>query len=210
MRRGAGGGRATAGEGDYRALLAPWVEPAALERMVRYAELLERWSQRHSLVRFSTREELVGRHLAEAAAAAPLLGAGGRLVDVGSGGGLPGVPLLVVKGGWSGLLIEPRLKRWAFLRQVIRELGLPAEAVALRYEEVVDGTWDAVTVRALTVDGRFLSWARGRLAPAGRVLVWTTDEGVDRLADAAGWRVLSSPLPASRHGRLAQLHPCST
>jgi len=178
--------------------------------MVRYAELLERWSSSHSLVRFSTREELVRRHLAEAVAAAPLLGDGGRLLDVGSGAGLPGVPLLVVKAGWSGLLAEPRVKRWAFLRQVIRELDLAAEAVAARYEELVEGAYEAITVRALTVDRRFLDWARGRLVESGRVLLWTTEEGVDRLSSARGWRVLSSPLPASRHGRLAQLHPCST
>lgn len=210
MRRGGSGGRGGLGEGDYRCLLGSWVGPEALDRMVRYAELLERWSGSHNLVRFSTREELVRRHLVEAVAAAPLLGDGGRLLDVGSGAGLPGVPLLVVKGGWRGVLIEPRLKRWAFLRQVIRELELPAEAVALRYEAVAEGTCDAITVRALTVDGRLLDWARGRLAETGRLLVWTTEGGVDRLANAPGWRVLSSPLPASRHGRLAQLHPCST
>jgi 16S rRNA (guanine527-N7)-methyltransferase len=143
-------------------------------------------------------------------AAAPLLGEAGRLFDVGSGAGLPGVPLLVVKVGWSGVLIEPRVKRWAFLRQVVRELSLPAEVVALRYEEVVEAPCDVITVRALTVDPPFLDWARARLAEEGRLLVWTTEEGVSRLATAPRWRVLSSPLPASRHGRIAQLHPCST
>jgi 16S rRNA (guanine527-N7)-methyltransferase len=204
------GGYGGTGDDGYRELLARWVDAAALGRMVRYAELLERWSAHHSLVRFSTREELVRRHLLEAMAAAPLLGEAGRLVDVGSGAGLPGVPLLVVKVGWSGVLIEPRVKRWAFLRQVVRELSLPAEVVALRYEEVEEAPCDAITVRALTVDPPFLAWARARLVEAGRLLVWTTEEGVSRLATAPGWRVLSSPLPASRHGRIAQLHPCST
>lgn len=204
------GGRGGGGGDDYRELLARWVDGAALEPLVRYAELLERWSARHSLVRFATREELVRRHLVESVAAAPLLGDAGRLFDVGSGAGLPGIPLLVVKAGWSGALIEPRLKRWAFLRQVVRELSLPAEVVALRYEEVVEAPCDVITVRALAVDQPLLDWARARLVEAGRLLVWTTDEGADRLANAPGWRVLSSPLPASRHGRIAQLHPCST
>jgi 16S rRNA (guanine527-N7)-methyltransferase len=178
--------------------------------MTRYAELLERWSRIHSLVRFSTPAELVRRHLVEALAAAPLLTGEGRLLDVGSGAGLPGIPLLVVTTGWRGVLVEPRVKRWAFLRQVIRELELPAEAVAVRFEELAEGIFQAITVRALAVDGPLLQWARTRLGEGGRLLVWTTAEGVDRLATARGWRVLSSPLPASRHGRLAQLHPCST
>ncbi len=65
-----------------------------------------------------------------------LLEGEGTLLDVGSGAGLPGVPLLIARPGWRGVLLEPRQKRWAFLKTVIRELELDAEAVDRRYEEL--------------------------------------------------------------------------
>ena len=63
-----------------------------------------RWSARHNLVQFWSGEERVERHILEALAAAPLLGSMGRLLDVGSGAGLPGVPLLAVRPRWGGLI----------------------------------------------------------------------------------------------------------
>jgi 16S rRNA (guanine527-N7)-methyltransferase len=198
------------GRRRYRELLANDVGGAQLEALAHYAELLERWAGTHNLVRFSSPEELVRRHLIEALAAAPLLAEQGFLVDVGSGAGLPGIPLLVVKPGWRGLLVEPRQKRWAFLSHVIRELGLAAEAAAARYQELAGGAFDVVTVRALGSYPQLLEWARPRLAEGGAVLIWTTDGGESELSALPGWRVVSFRLPASRHGRLAQLHPCST
>ena len=118
----------------YRELLDEHLKGAVLERMVRYAELLELWSAKHSLVRFAEPRELVDRHLLDALAGVRLLEGRGRLLDVGSGAGLPGVPLLIAKPRWRGVLLEPRQKRWAFLKLVIRELGLDAEAVDRRYE----------------------------------------------------------------------------
>ena len=111
---------------EFADLLAAHADGPALLRLTRYAELVERWSGRHNLVRFSNRSELVQRHILEALAAAPLLKGSGRLLDVGSGAGLPGVPLLAVRPQWGGVLLEPRQKRWAFLRTVVRELGLEA------------------------------------------------------------------------------------
>ncbi len=194
----------------FRELLAEVAAGVELDRLVRYAELLEQWSAVHSLVRFADRQELVRRHLLEALAAAPLLGERGRLLDVGSGAGLPGVPLLVARPGWRGVLLEPRQKRWAFLKLVIRELGLEAEAVAARYQELGEGEYDAITERALGGGEELLAWAGGRLAPGGSLLLWTTVEDLGRLTAAPGWRVLSFALPASRRGRLAQLRQCFT
>ena len=90
------------GEVSFRGLLAEYLEGDALERMVIYAELLETWSARHNLVRFSDRRELVERHLLDALSGVCLLTGEGTLLDVGSGAGLPGVPLLVARPGWRG------------------------------------------------------------------------------------------------------------
>jgi 16S rRNA G527 N7-methylase RsmG len=88
-----------AGHVSFERLLARHADGAELRRLVRYAELLEQWSSTHNLVRWSGREQLVERHIADALAACAVLGDRGVLLDVGSGAGLPGVPLLVVHSG---------------------------------------------------------------------------------------------------------------
>lgn len=197
---------------SYRELLEGHVTGAALDRLVRYAELVELWSARHNLVRFRDRRELVERHLVDSLAGLRLLGGHGLLLDVGSGAGLPGVPLLAARPSWRGVLLEPRQKRWAFLRLVIRELGLDARAVDRRLEEL-DGEppFDLVTSRAVGDHRGLLDWAAaGRLASGGGVALWTTVDGEAAVAGAAGWRVVSWPLVGLDRGRLVLARPCST
>lgn len=197
---------------SFDQLLARYAVGAELRKLVRYAELLERWSGTHNLVRWSSREELVERHIVDALAARGLLGERGCLLDVGSGAGLPGVPLLAVCPGWRGVLLEPRQKRWAFLKLVVRELDLPAEALRQRYQayRASEGPFDVVTARALGGYGELLGWARPRLSDQGSVLLWATSVVERELAELAAWRVLSSPLPGTERGRLVQMVPCFT
>jgi 16S rRNA (guanine527-N7)-methyltransferase len=198
-------------EAPFVELLAPHCDGETCGRLARYAELLERWSRRHNLVRYRSRRELVERHLLDSLAAAPNLAESGRLLDVGSGAGLPGVPLLAARPGWSGVLLEPRLKRWAFLRLVVRELGLSAEVDRARYQDITgDATWDAITVRAVGDFAGVLDWAWPRVSVGGQVVLWTTKETEIALREMAGWRVLSSSLPGLDRGRLVRLQPCST
>ena len=196
---------------SFAELLSAHAEGSALMRLARYAELVERWSGRHNLVRYSSRSELVQRHILDALAAAPLLAGRGRLLDIGSGAGLPGVPLLAVRPQWSGLLLEPRQKRWAFLRTVVRELGLAADVACSRYQDLGEcPPFDVVTVRAVGDHHALLEWARGRLVRTGEVVMWTTIDIEAALQAVAGWRVLSSRLPGLDCGRLARLQPCFT
>jgi len=197
--------------GSFRALLEEHLDGFALERMVRYAELLETWSARHNLVRFSSRRELVERHILDAIAGERLLEDEGVLLDVGSGAGLPGVPLLVARPGWRGVLLEPRKKRWAFLKRVIRELELDARAVDLRYEELpADVFYDLISARAVGGHRALLGWARSHLEDGGAVALWTTIEGEREVAAEKGWRVLSWPLVGLDRGRLVSLRKRST
>ena len=199
------------GRKSFRDLLAPHCAGETLDRLVRYAELLEKWSRCHNLVRYTGREELVTRHLLDSLAAAPLMGSHGRLIDVGSGAGLPGVPLLAACPGFSGVLLEPREKRWAFLKLVIRELGLDATTERARYRDLENGClWDAVTVRAVGNQREILGWALTRLAANGTVFLWTTQEAEDGLREVTDWHVLSSALPGLDRGRLVRLQPCFT
>ncbi len=195
----------------YAELLAPHCRGETLHRLVRYAELLERWSGRHNLVRYGSRRELVERHILDSLAAAPFLAENGRLLDVGSGAGLPGVPLLAARPAWSGVLLEPRQKRWAFLRLVVRELSLSARVDRLRLEDFCGSPpWEAITVRAVGNLTEILKWAHSRLSDDGQVVVWTTEDGEARLRERRRWRVLSSSLPGLDRGRLVRLEPCST
>lgn len=201
-------------EPSYRALLAEELGGRALDRMIRYAELLEEWSARHNLVRFASRRELVRRHLLDALAGVRLLEGAGRLLDVGSGAGLPGVPLLIARPEWTGILLEPRQKRWAFLKRVIRELELRAEAVDRRYEELgSDESFDLITARAVGGHRALVNWAGKHLSPGGGVALWTAEDGEGEVSLAGGWRVLSWPLVGLDRGRLVHLEPegpCST
>jgi 16S rRNA (guanine527-N7)-methyltransferase len=197
---------------NFRELLSAHLSGDELCRLVRYAELVEKWSAVHNLVRYKSRRELVERHLLDALAAHELMGDRGKLLDVGSGAGLPGVPLLAVRPGWRGVLLEPRHKRWAFLRQVVRELGLEAEVVASRYQQWSGGesAFDVITARAVGGLDELLEWAQGRLAEGGRLLLWGTEDDQEALRGRGGWRVLSSPLPSLARGRLLQLSRCFT
>jgi 16S rRNA (guanine527-N7)-methyltransferase len=190
----------------FRELLSGKTPPEFLDALVRYAELLERWSARHNLVSFGDRRELVERHLLDALEGTRLLEGAGRLLDVGSGAGLPGVPLLIARPHWRGVLLEPRHKRWAFLKTVIRELGINATAVDRRLEDYdPDEPFDLVTSRAVGRHGALLAWAEGRLAAKGGVAVWTSEDGERELGERAGWRVLSWPLVRLDRGRLVYL-----
>lgn len=195
-------------ESSFRGLLSPHFSGSTLDLMVRYAELLEEWSARHNLVRFSCRRELVHRHLLDAHAGARLLVGAGRLLDVGSGAGLPGVPLLIAQPRWEGILLEPRQKRWAFLKRVIRELDLPAEAVDQRYQDLGSAErFQLVTARAVGRYEDLLAWAEDHIAPGGGVALWTTQDGQEQASLVGGWRVLSWPLVGLDRGRLIHLEP---
>ena len=194
----------------FEELLRGAAQPAAADLLARYATLLEQWSARHNLVRFGSRRELVARHLLEALAAAELMEEEGVLVDVGSGAGLPGIPLLCAKPGWRGVLLEPRQKRWAFLKLVVRELGLSARVEQARFQEAAVSRADLVTARAVGGHEAMLAWARPRLSSGGRVMIWGTKDEEQRLRRLSGWHVVSSRLISLDRGRLIQLQVCST
>lgn len=186
--------------------------PETLAALARYAELVAEWSERHSLVRFASEEDLIERHILDSLAGLVYLGNRGILLDVGSGAGLPGVPLLIARRGWRGVLLEPRQKRWAFLKRVARELELEVKVSRERYQ---DHHWegagyDAITARALGKYDDLLWWAEGAVRARGSVLLWLTEDVVAEVNASAHWRVLSSRLPALERGRLVQYQACFT
>jgi len=193
-------------------LLEPWVaDPDQREQLAHFAGLLARWNAVHNLVADATPEVLVRDHLLDSLAGTIAMTNHGRLLDIGSGAGFPAIPLLVCVPQWRGTLLEPRHKRWAFLKLVVRELGLDAEVLATSYQLLDDDQrdFDLVTSRALGGFAALLPWIRTRLSPTGSVLLWVGENQLGSLSAISGWHVLSSPSVGHERKRLARLQPCT-
>jgi 16S rRNA (guanine527-N7)-methyltransferase len=179
--------------------LKPGLEAAAA--LARFLELLERWNRVHNLTGIRNRDELVDRHLAESLALAPFV-VGPRACDIGSGAGLPGIPLAVVLPGISFALIESRRKRASFLRQARAALGLDnVEVLNARAEDVATGPFDTVLARAVAPPAELLGLAGPLVAPGGRlVLLSGEDKGREIVARARGFTAVpvDSAAPALR------------
>ena len=162
------------------------------EQIRTYIDLLLRWNRRISLTAIESPEEIVRTHFAEcllATKAAPNLH--GRLADVGTGAGFPGLPLRMYIPDLHLTLIEPNAKKCAFLAEAIRALDLKAvEIIQRRYEDVraPDPPFDIVTARALGQFQEFADWAESVLAPNGRVMVWTGPDGKSELERKKSWK----------------------
>ena len=195
---------------SFLELIQGRVPVGAVDRLVAYGELLEQWSLRHNLVKVASREELVERHLLESLAPLGQLDQVGHMVDIGSGAGLPGIPLLCAMDQWSGVLVEPRRKRWAFLSLVVRELGLGARVLRTRYEGLDEGGFNLITARAVGGHDKLLAWAPEHLAPSGAVALWATTDEARRLGGLSGWSMVTSPLIGLERGRLIFFKVCST
>lgn len=151
-----------------------------LERFVRYLELFERWNESINLTSIRDRQTLVLRHFVEPGVARPLLaGAGPRLLDVGSGPGIPGLPLKILEPERECYLVEASSKKATFLREVIDCLELEgAHVLEGRLEELVQqedfpAPVHLLTARAWTSGyGPMLGLMAQQVAPGGRAILY--------------------------------------
>src|SRR5215469_16497711 len=141
-----------------RALLKPYVSAELSDGLIgqasEYLDLLIRWNGRISLTAIRRPEEIIERHFGESlftgARLASWLAAGSTLLDYGSGPGFPGLPIQMLLPGIRVTVAESQAKKVAFLREVIRTLGLSAEVWPRRVEEMEgDRRFDTVTMRAV-------------------------------------------------------------
>ena len=120
---------------------------------------------------------------------------GGRLADLGTGPGLPGIPLAIVKPGLHVTLVESNGKKARFLREAVRQLGLKDVRVAESRIEAVDepGTYDAITARALATLPLILELGGHLLKPDGALLAMKGVYPADEIAALPeGWTVTAS------------------
>ncbi|HUM02180.1 MAG TPA: 16S rRNA (guanine(527)-N(7))-methyltransferase RsmG [Thermoanaerobaculia bacterium] len=154
-------------------------------RLARFCLLLLSANQRMNLVSAAAAQpaELVGRHLFDAFQGLPLLPGprpgGLSLLDIGSGGGFPAVPLLIVRGDLDGTLVESTGKKCRFLSEALGELSLTAEVANARFPDSFPmkppARFDLLTSRAVAEAGRLVRAARPLLRPGARALLWTTE-----------------------------------
>lgn len=154
-----------------------WGVPAAsgqIDRIAAYFDLLLEWNVRVNLTGARSLEELLGDHLPDSFALARLCPAASVVVDVGAGGGLPGVPFSVLRPDCRTLLVEPRAKRTAFLATAKRVLGCATMEVArCRHDELSRGSFDVASSRATFPPEAWIEAGSPLVRAGGRVVVFT-------------------------------------
>lgn len=174
------------------------------EKIRAYVTLLLKWNRTISLTSVKKEAEILRFHFGESVFALPAVsGIHGRLADVGTGAGFPGIPLRIFDEHIDLLLIESNAKKCAFLNEAVRELGLDGTHVLrARYgdeSESLRASLEIVVSRALGGYAGLLSWSSEVLAPAGKVILWLGEEDAQQVGLTRGWLWQPEiPIPGAR------------
>jgi 16S rRNA (guanine527-N7)-methyltransferase len=145
-----------------------------LDRAQRYAQILAGAGVERGLLGPREVDRLWDRHILNSAAVAELFDSNDRIADIGSGAGLPGIPLALARPDLRLTLIEPLLRRSEFLREVVDDLGLEITIVRGRAEDrsvrQQVGEMDAVVSRAVASLDKLTKWSLPLLRPDGRMV----------------------------------------
>jgi 16S rRNA (guanine527-N7)-methyltransferase len=181
--------------------------PKGLARLLAYLALLDKWNRVYNLTAVREPERMVSHHLLDSLTAVPYF-TGPAVLDVGSGGGLPGIPLAIARPDLQVTLIDSIAKKTAFLQQVKTELGLGNLAVATGRVEAFrpETGFDVITSRAFSDLREFVTLTRHLLKPGGR---WLAMKGLypneelallpDSVEVSADHALVVPGLDASRH-----------
>jgi len=156
-----------------------------------YIRILLQWNEKFNLTAIRDPLEILYRHFCESMFAATKFSLGqGRLADVGSGAGFPGIPLKILCPGIQLFLIESNLKKATFMAEVIRELGLAdTQVLVRRYEELGEelAPLDFVCSKALGEFRPLLKWASSAHLAAANVLLWIGGRDLEGIQKLSGW-----------------------
>src|SRR5574340_1694621 len=179
----------------------------AAPRLLAYLALLDKWNRVYNLTAVRDTDRMVSHHLLDSLAAVPYF-RGEAVLDVGSGGGLPGIPLAIARPELQVTLIDSIAKKTAFLLQAKAELGLAnLNVVTGRVEDYRPAAgFDVITSRAFSDLKEFVSLTRHLLKPTGR---WLAMKGLlphEEVASLPDWARVSAHhalavpgLEAARH-----------
>jgi 16S rRNA (guanine527-N7)-methyltransferase len=165
--------------------------PKQVASIQRYMAMLLAWNEKVNLTAIRDPLEILYRHFCESMYAAVAVPLGkGRLADVGSGGGFPGLALKIACPELQVFLIESNVKKATFLAEVVRELGLADTRVLVsRYEELGDeiAPLDVVCSRALGEFEKFLGWASSEHVAAKQAILWVGGRDLDEIKRIRKW-----------------------
>lgn len=166
-------------------------EDGQVLKIQQYMKMLLTWNEKINLTAIRDPLEILYRHFCEsmyAAVAVPL--EKGRLADVGSGGGFPGLPLKILRPNLEVFLVESNVKKATFLAEVVRELGLTdIHVLVSRYEELSEELvpLDTVCSRAVGEFVPFLKWAGSERIAARQAILWIGGRDLDEVRRIGGW-----------------------
>jgi 16S rRNA (guanine(527)-N(7))-methyltransferase RsmG len=156
-----------------------------------YIRILVQWNEKLNLTAIRDPLEILVRHFCESmfgALAVPIQH--GRLADIGSGAGFPGIPMKILRAKIDLVLVESSIKKGTFLAEVVRELGLNNSRVLIsRYEELGEelAPLDVVCSRAVGDFGPFLEWAASEKVSAEKVVLWIGGRDMDEARKSGEW-----------------------
>jgi 16S rRNA (guanine527-N7)-methyltransferase len=176
-------------------------------KLITYLGLLQKWNRVYNLTAIREQARLVSYHLLDSLAVVPHL-SGGSIVDVGSGAGLPGIPLAIARPEWELTLLESNHKKGTFLKQAVIELGLPNVTVCIERSE----NWhpakraDIAISRAFSDLAGFVDAIRHAIRPRGAFAAMKgvhPDEEIEQLSSDVK---LESVIPLQVPGLRGQRH----
>jgi 16S rRNA (guanine527-N7)-methyltransferase len=156
-----------------------------------YIRTLLRWNEQLSLTAIRDPLEILYRHFCESMFAAGAIPVDkGRLADIGSGPGFPGIPMKIIRPELELCLVESNIKKGTFLAEIVRELQLTNTRVLIsRYEELGEeiAPLDYVCSRAVGEFQPFLEWAGSERVQARRVILWIGGRDLEEVRKLKNW-----------------------
>ncbi len=190
-----------------RGLAAMQLDAALAPPLLTYLTLLDRWNRTYNLTAIRDPLEMVTRHLLDSLAMQPYLESG-TLADLGTGPGLPGIPLAIARPQLQVTLVESNGKKARFMREAVRQLGLGNARVAESRAEALaePAAYDHLTARAMDTLTGIIRVGGHLLRPGGRLLAMKGVYPHDEIAQLpAGWSV-EQVLPLSVPGLTGERH----
>ena len=181
---------------------------AQIDLLDRYLALLAKWNQTYNLTAVREEKRMVSYHLLDSLSLVPHLDGGDRLLDVGSGGGMPGIPAAIARPDLQVVLLDSNHKKTTFLRQVVVELGLPNVQVMTERVEAYqpEQKFDRITSRAFSELAEFVKLTRHLLADHGQYVAMKGVYPYEEIALLPQGTVVSEVLPVTVPGLDAERH----
>ncbi|TCP12995.1 16S rRNA m(7)G-527 methyltransferase [Crenobacter luteus] len=179
-----------------------------LEQLGAYLALLAKWNQTYNLTAVRDTDRMVSYHLLDSLSLVPHLAGGTRLLDVGSGGGMPGIPAAIARPDLKVVLLDANHKKTTFLRQAVIELKLPnVEVVTERVEAYrPEEKFDRLTSRAFAELAEFVKLTPHLLAEGGQYVAMKGVYPYEEIAQLPATVRVAEVLPVTVPGLDAERH----